>query len=109
MSQISWGSFASCEATPFAIACAKRTRSWKRYRVQQYYGDGDRHRLASQEVTLPHEIWDIVGGGDGLAQQQAAFEAIQAHRSWKRPSSPPTKSKSSWGSVTSCEATPSRR
>ena len=35
--------------------------------------------VASQEAKLPHEIWDIVGGGEGLAQQKAAFEVIQAH------------------------------
>ena len=38
-----------------------------------------RDGVASQEVTLPQELFDFVGGEDGLKEQKAALEVIQAH------------------------------
>ena len=38
-----------------------------------------RDGVASQEVTLPRELLDFVGGEDGLEEQKAALEVIQAH------------------------------
>ena len=38
-----------------------------------------RDGVALQEVTLPQELFDFVGGEDGLKEQKAALEVIQAH------------------------------